>query len=301
MLTRRKFLQILTCIGANAIMGGRAVSAVADGEPSLKHQVNTYIQQLRREGTIPLDERTAWSACDLTTRRKLLSINEDNPLQAASMIKPFLAQAYFIRHETDSRNYPYDDLIRRKLEKMIWKSDNEAANFFINRVAAYLPVNQRPREVERVLKDHAGDIFRHTSITEFIPHNGRTYGNIASAGDYSRFLFAMFEDRLPFINVIRHYMGLPNRNRILDGITDISQSIDLYHKSGTTAHVCGDMGVVVVKDAKGAPHRYSFVGIIQKGERAADYRNWMRHRGNVIRDVSRLVYTFMCKRYDLPG
>ncbi|MBN2062801.1 MAG: serine hydrolase [Deltaproteobacteria bacterium] len=300
-LTRRKFLDLTACGVAGWLVGALSVPAIADGNPSLQHQVNSYIQKLRRAGNIPPDERTAWSVSDLTTGHKLVSINEDRPLQAASMIKPFLAQAYFFCHERDSHTYPYDELIRQKLEEMICKSDNEAANFFINRIAGDLPVNQRPHRVERVLKSHAGGIFRQTSIVEFIPTNGRTYRNMASALDYSRFLSAMFEDRLPFVNEIKYYMGLPKRNRIKDGAADVPQTVDLYDKSGSTAQVCGDMGVVVARNANGHPHCYTFIGIIQKDKRAADYGTWMRHRGNVIREVSGLVYTFMRKRYDLVG
>jgi beta-lactamase class A len=274
-------------------------TTVVAGESSLGVQVNAYIQKLRRAGHIPSDEQTAWSVYDFSTDTKLVSINENQPLQAASMIKPFLAQAYFFRHREDDKRFPYNRLVRRKMELMIRESDNEAANFFINRVGRHRPVNQRPREVERVLKHRAGGIFRQVSIVEFIPHNGRSYRNMASAHDYSRFLYAMSEDQLPFVDQIKHYMGLPNRDRIQDGADDVPRSVDLFHKSGTTAHVCGDMGLVEAKDCKGQLHRYTFIGIIQKDGRAKDYGTWMRSRGDIIREVSDIVYLHMRKRYDL--
>ena len=299
-LTRRTFLHLLAG-GAAAGLAGGFVSPALAVEAPLGVQVNGYIQKLRLAGRIPPDEKTAWSVYDFTTDTKLVSINENQPLQAASMIKPFLAQAFFFRHQADSARYPYDGLVKRKMEEMIRESDNDAANFFINRVAGDRPVNERPREVERVLKQHAGGIFRHTSIVEFIPRNGRSYRNMASAHDYSRFLYAMTENRLPFVDEIKRYMGMPNRDRIQDGTDKIPRSADLYHKSGTTAHVCGDMGVVEARDGKGALHRYIFVGIIQKENRAKDYGGWMRQRGDVIRDVSDLVYVFMRKRHGLVG
>lgn len=301
LLRRRMFLRLLAGGAAAGIMGGLWVPEAVAGQPTLGQQVNAHIQKLRRAGSIPPDERTAWSVYDFTTGTKLVSINEDKPLQAASMIKPFLAQAYFFRHQEDSGKYPYDDRIRAKLEAMIRHSDNHASNFFIDRVGADRPAPERPREVERVLKRYAGGIFQQTSIVEFIPSNGRTYLNQASAHDYSRFLYAMCEDRLPFVKEIEHYMGLPNRDRIQDGADAVPGSVDLYHKSGSTAHVCGDMGVVVARDAKGAPHRYTFIGIIQKDSRARDYGGWMRARGDVIREVSGLVYNFMRERHGLVG
>lgn len=299
LLTRRQLLQGFAGATAAGIMGLLAVPAVEAREPSLEYQVNAYIQKLRRTGRIPSDERTAWSVYDFTAARKLVSINENQPLQAASMIKPFLAQAYFFRHRADKHRYPYNNRVRRKMKKMIRDSSNSAANFFINRVGRDRPVNQRPREVERVLKRYAGGIFQQTSIVEFIPHNGRSYRNKASAHDYSRFLYAMCKDRLPYASEIKYFMGLSNRDRIQDGAPDVPRSAKLYHKTGTTAHVCGDMGLLVARGRNGKPYRYTFIGIIQKDFRARDYGGWMRNRGNVIREVSEIVYTYMRKRHNL--
>ncbi len=299
-LTRRTFIHLLAGGAAAGLAGGLVSPAVALDAP-LGVQVNGYIQKLRLAGRIPPDEKTAWSVYDFTTGTKLVSINEDQPLQAASMIKPFFAQAYFFLHKADQGRFPYDNVVRRKMEEMIRVSSNDAANFFINRVGADQPRAQRPQEVERVLKSHAGGIFRQISIVEYIPSNGRTYRNLASAHDYSRFLYALWSDNLPFAEEIRHYMGLPNRDRIQDGTDLIPRSADLYHKSGTTAHVCGDMGVVEARDGDGKLHRYTFVAIIQKDNRAKDYGGWMRSRGDVIRDVSDMVYVYMRNRHGLVG
>jgi beta-lactamase class A len=300
-MTRRELLHLMAGGAAAGLLSGLTTPAAAARHVSLEHQVNAHIQSLRRSGSVSPDERTAWSVYDFTAGRKLVSINEDRPLQAASMIKPFLAQAYFFQHQQDARRYPYDHVVRRRMEDMIRESDNDAANFFINRVGRDHPVHQRPQEVERVLKRHAGGIFRQVSIVEFIPHNGRSYRNRASAHDYSRFLYAMCRDRLPFVREIKHYMGLSNRDRIQDGTADVPRSVSLYHKTGTTAHLCGDMGLVEARDHRGKAHRYTFVGIIQKVGRAKDYGAWMRERGDVIRGVSDLVYLFMRRRLDLAG
>lgn len=298
-LTRRRFLRVVAGATAAGVMGGAAVPAMASQRTSLQYEVNAYIQKLRRCGRIPPDERTAWSVYDFTTGRKLVSINENEPLQAASMIKPFLAQAYFFCHRSNRRRYPYDRRVRLKMEEMIRDSDNSAANFFINRVGCGRPVHERPQEVERVLKHYASGIFQQTSIVEFIPHNGRAYRNRASAHDYSRFLYAMFRDRLPDVDKVKYYMGLPNPDRIQDGAAQVPYSAKLYHKTGTTAHVCGDMGLLVAKGHNGKLYSYTFIGIIQKDDRASDYGWWMRDRGNVIRKVSDRVYTYMRGRYNL--
>lgn len=298
-LTRRQLLRVAASAAATGVMGGLTVPAMAAREPSLEYQVNAYIQKLRRAGRVPSDERTAWSVYDFTTAHKLVSINENKPLQAASMIKPFLAQAYFFRHRADSHRYPYDRLIKLKMEEMIRNSDNAAADFIINRVGIGHPVKQRPNVVERVLKHHAGGIFQQTSIVQFIPENGRAYLNKASAHDYSRFLYAMWKDRLPYASDIKYYMGLPKRDRIKDGAAAVPESAKLYDKTGTTAHVCGDMGILVARGRNGKAYPYTFIGIIQKDVRALDYGSWMRDRGDVIREVSDLVYGYMRKHHDL--
>ncbi|MGA7876398.1 MAG: serine hydrolase [Desulfoferrobacter sp.] len=289
-------MQVLAGTAAAGISASFPVHALAS--LSLERQVNTYLKKLRRKGHIRSDERTAWSVYDFSDHKKLVSINENKPLQAASMIKPFLAQAYFFRHREDNRRFPYNKHIRKKMEAMIRHSDNRAANFFINKVGANRPASGRPLEVQRVLKRYAGGIFRQTSIVEFIPRDGRTYRNKASAHDYSRFLFAMQTDRLPYADKIKHYMGLPNRDRIEDG-ADVPRCVDLYHKTGSTAHVCGDMGLLVAKGRDGKHYPYIFVGIIQKEGVARDYGGWMRSRGDVIREISGMAYAYMKDRHNL--
>ena len=57
--------------------------------------VEDYIKRLRRQGKIAADERTGWSVYDFTTGEKLVTINEDVQFQAASLVKPFIAAAFF--------------------------------------------------------------------------------------------------------------------------------------------------------------------------------------------------------------
>lgn len=296
---RREFLKIISGAALVGALGWRPLQALAVQESQLEKIVNAYIQKLYQTGRISRDEQAAWSVYDFTSRQKLVSINENKPLQAASMIKPFLAQAYFYRHQANSRLFPFNRGIRLKMEAMIRDSDNSASNFFINRVGQGYPVEQRPREVERLLKQQASDVFRDISINEFIPEGGRTYRNLASASDYSRFLKAMGENRLPFIHHIKYYMGLSNRDRIIDGTQNVPRNAELYHKTGTTAHLCGDMGMLVVKGRNKKNCCYTFVGLIQKQGRADDYGDWMKDRGNVIREMSNLVYNFMAERHQL--
>lgn len=296
-LTRRGFLLAAAGATAAGILAGSPLAAFAAAS-SLQYQVNDYVKGLRRIGRVRPDERTAWSVYDFTTGTKLVSINEDRPLQAASMIKPFVAQAYFYRHRESTRRFPYDHRTRLLMTSMIRDSSNSATNHFIERIGEG-PWPRRPREVERVLKHHAGGVFQQTSIVEYIPNSGRTYRNRASARDYSRFLYALWNDQLPFAEELRYHMGLPNGDRIKSGASAIPNLVDLYHKTGSTAHLCGDMGIVVAPGRDGRNYPYTVIGIIEKRNRPGNYTRWIRDRGDVIREVSSLVYRFMRDRHRL--
>ena len=61
----------------------------------LEKKVESFIQEERKKDHVLEDERTAWFVYDLSAQEKVVSINEDLPLQAASMIKPFVALAFY--------------------------------------------------------------------------------------------------------------------------------------------------------------------------------------------------------------
>ncbi len=291
LLTRRSFLCASASLAASALLGFSSVPAHA--QASLQQQVNNYIQGLRRSGRIPRDEQTAWSVYDFTTGEKLVAINEERPLQAASMLKPFVAQAYFFRHVADRRAFPYDSQVQQRMAAMIRHSCNNQTNYFITRAGG------SPGGLERLLKQRAGSIFQNTRIVEYIPAGGRTYRNQASARDYSRFLHAVWNEQLPMSREVLHHMGLTSGNRILRGSTGIPDGTRLYNKTGSTASLCGDMGIVVARGRNGKSYPYTFIGIIQKANRTGNYTTWIRDRGNVLREVSSQVYAFMKQRHGL--
>ena len=214
--------------------------------------------------------------------------------KSASMIKPFIAQAYFFRHLENRRRFPYDAEIKRLLQAMLQNSHNGATNALINRISRR-PRPQRPKAVERLLKHRARGIFRQTSIIEYIPNNGRTYRNKASAHDYSRFLYALWKKRLPYSEELINYMGLPNQDRI----TTSPALIKPYDKTGSTARLCGNMGILVAPGRDGNRYPYTVIGIIEKSRRAKPYRRWIADRGDVIHDVSTLIYQYMQQRHNL--
>ena len=297
--TRRRFLQALASAGLGAMAMGLPVVAVAgSSRSSLQSRVNTYIKGLRRAGRLSADEMTSWSVFDFTTGTKLVSINEEVPRQAASMIKPFVAQAYFYRHQAAPSRYPYSAEVERLMTAMIRHSRNSATNELIARTSNK-PRAERPKEVERVLRGNGGGVFQQVEIVEYIPKGGRTYRNKASAHDYSRFLYAMWKDRLPNSGEMKHLMSLPNNDRIRQGTDEIPDVSKVFDKTGSTAHLCGNMGLVAARGRDGGSYPYTLIGIIEKRGRPGSYGHWIRDRGDVIREVSDIVYAELRVRHGL--
>jgi beta-lactamase class A len=226
---------------------------------------------------------------DLTKRKSLVDINADQLFQAASMIKPFVALAFF--HQVKGGKLLYGPKSRRKMEAMIQRSNNPSTNW-VMRVAG------GPSRCEEILRAYYGHIFKNTRIVEYIPAGGKTYKNRALPSDYIRFLQALWNNELPYGKEIRRLMSLPGRDRLYNG-TPIPQGTLVYNKTGSTAYLCGDMGILVPRDKKGRRYPYALVGIIERTSRPKNYGRWMLTRGNVIRKVSTLVYEEMKKQYKL--
>ena len=247
----------------------------------LENLIDEHIKIERRKGRLSPDERTAWSVYDFTTGKMLVEINTDIELQAASLIKPFLALAFM--HEVDEGRLTYDEQSRRQMELMIQHSSNRAADWVMRRVGG-------PARVQRLLKKNYGSILKSVRITEYIPRDGRTYRNKASARDYSRFLLALWRDELPHSQEIKRLLGLPKRDRLRTGVP-LPEDIQVYDKTGSTSHLCGDIGVVQARGPDGRLYAYTLVGIIEKRRPARHYTRWLESRGNIIREISGLVYT----------
>lgn len=252
-------------------------------------QINSYIQGERVQGKVASNERTAWYAYDLTTGKPILSINADRPLQAASMIKPFVALAFF--HRVKRGEIVYGAKSKAQLNASIQRSDNKATNWMMRHAGG-------PAGVQAVLTKHYSNIFKNTKIVEYIPAGGRTYRNYASALDYGRFLSALWKNELPYAWELRRAMALPGRDRLYSS-TPIPRGTMVYNKTGSTARLCGDMGILVANGKDGKKYPYTIVGIIEKSKRTPSYTQWMRQRGNVIRRVSTKVYQALKKRYNL--
>ena len=297
-MDRRSFLGALAATSAGLLFGVPSLAEAGSRSGSLQGQVVDLLNRLRSQGEISADERTSWCVYDFTARQTLVSISVDAPRQAASMIKPFVAQAYFFQAEQSPRRVRYTDDVRGIMERMICKSSNKATNQLIDLVSRNHE-QRGPKDVEAVLKSNAPSIFQQTRIVEKIPAGGKTYRNQASANDYNRFLLALWNDRLPYSRELRSIMALPNHDRISQGVTAIPDYVRVYDKTGSTSQVCGDMGIIEAMDRRGRRYPYTFVGIIERARSAKNYGSWITRRSDAIRAVSNLVYLDMKNRYRL--
>jgi beta-lactamase class A len=257
---------------------------------NLEAAVEEYINRLRKEGKLEPDERTGWSVYDFTTGEKLVTINEDEQFQSASLVKPFIAAAFFYKVERGELSYNRES--RRHLERMIQHSNNASTNWVTRRVGG-------PREVERILKRQYPAIFQEIQLVEYIPAGGKTYRNKASVHDYSRFLYAIWKEEIAGAREIKRLMALPGRDRIYTGVQGVPKGAKVYNKTGSTARVCGDMGILNVRGTDGKWYPYTLIGIIEKEQNAANYTHWIRSRGDIIRNVSSIVYQGIAQNHDI--
>lgn len=256
----------------------------------LESSVESYVKGLRRKGVIYGYERTAWVVYDFTSGKKLVSINENSQLQAASMVKPYLALAFF--HQVQAGKIIYGPASRRHMELMIQKSNNESTNWIMRQTGG-------PAATEALLKKYYPALCRKLSIVEYIPSNGRTYRNKGSAADYTNFLNALWRSQLPYSKEMLRVMALPGIDRLYHDCRHIPKGTLVYNKTGSTAMCCGDMGILVARGRNGRAYPYIVVGIIESGKRSSSYGTWISRRADVIREVSNLAYLDMKKRYPL--
>lgn len=262
---------------------------VASCDGDLEKRLEGYLAELRHTGQVARDEKTGWLVVDLTKGETLVTINADRPYQAASMIKPFIALAYFQRLKEGK--VVYGPKSHRKMEAMIQHSSNSAANWILRQVGG-------PGAAQKILRRHYSHLLRETSIVEYIPSGGRTYRNKASAKDYGRFLVALWRNQLPQSKELRRLMALPGPDRLYRG-TPIPRGTLIYNKTGTTAKLCGDMGILSPRAQDGHRYPYVVVGIIEKQRKTRNYGHWQMARGNVIRHISAMIYQVMKANYDL--
>jgi len=257
---------------------------------NLKLTIENKLEEKKNSNQLRKDLSTSWIVYDIVKDEIILNINGEVSRSAASMIKPFIAIAYM--HKVESGELKYSPAIKNRMIQMIKYSDNKRANEFMKELGG-------PKNIQRMLTEEYGDIFKQTNIVEYIPtdslNNGRSYLNSASADDYCRFLNALWKNELPGSDTIKDIMGLPKKNRISENVPEIPKDTKVYDKTGTTAKVCGDMGIVVSVDEKGNEYPYIFVGLIESQLTYTIHQKQQKplKKGNIIKEISGQTYKTM--------
>jgi beta-lactamase class A len=256
----------------------------------LEARVEATVKAARGAGRVAGDERTAWMVWDLHADAPLVTINAEVPLQAASMIKPYVAVAVF--HQAERGKLTVGPVTTEKLERMIRYSDNDATNWLLERVGG-------PSACQKLLTKHYPAFGRGLELVEYIPAGGRTYRNLATAEAHTALLRATWQDKVPRAAELRRILNLPGKDRLYHDVASIPSGTEVYNKTGTTARCVGDMGILVARTAGGARLPYILVGVIDKSARCSSFTSWARVRSDVIRSVSGAVYEGLKAGYGL--
>ncbi len=254
----------------------------------LEATFEVYIKGQRKRRVLASTERTSFVVYDLTKGQKLVSINEERPMMAASLIKNFVMLAYF--HEVKQGRKAHTALNRKHLKKMIQSSSNPSTNHFIRLLGG-------PRRVNQILRANYR-YFKQTRIVEYIPTNGRTYRNRTCARDLNKFYVQLWGGSLPHSDKMKYYLGLKNGDYIYKR-TNIPASVRVYNKTGTVYGLVGDSGVLILRDPRGNSRPYIFTGMIEDTtktrtrNRRISFGAWVTRRANILRRLSERAYWYI--------
>ena len=261
-------------------------------DSQLEADFERYIKSQRDRERLATSDRTSFVVYDISKNKKLVSINEDRQMMAASIIKNFVMLAYF--HEVKYGRQRHTDHNRGHLRAMIWRSSNPSTNYFIRLLGG-------PARVNRILKANY-PYFKQTRIVEYIPASGRTYKNMTSARDLSTFFLRLWQNRLPHSDKMKWYFNLKNGDYIFKQ-TYIPAYVEVYNKTGTVYGLVGDGGVLVLKDPRGISRPYIFIGLMEDRtktntrNRGQSFWSWKNRRANILRRLSEKAYKYIYENH----
>ena len=258
----------------------------------LEDQFESYIKTRRRRKVLAATDRTSFVVYDISKSKKLVSINEERQMMAASLIKNFVMLAYF--HEVKYGRQKHTSVNRGNLRAMIRYSSNPSTNYFINLLGG-------PARVNKILRVNY-PYFKQTRIVERIPPSGRTYRNMTSARDLSTFFLRLWQGKLPFSEKMKWYFKLKNGDYIYKK-TYIPASVQVYNKTGTVYGLVGDGGVLVLRDPRGRARPYIFIGLMEDRtktnlrNRWQSFSSWKDRRAYILRRLSEQAYKYIYEKH----
>ena len=286
--------KLSVCCGLAVLLCGTTVVGAKYDltiDSPLEKTIDALVKQYRPKKGLTYSDRTSFVVYDISRSKKLVSINEDTPRMAASLIKNFVMLVYF--HEVKHGRLQHTNRNQRHLKNMIQFSSNSSTNYFIRLIGG-------PYAVNRKLKANY-PYFKQTKIIEYIPTNGRTYRNKTSAHDLNRFFVQLWHENLPHSKKMMHYFELPNGDYIYKK-TRIPTSVKVLNKTGTVYGLIGDSGIIIMRDPQGKLRPYVFTGLIEDrskayGRRRISFGAWVGQRANILRRVSEKAYGYIYKSY----
>lgn len=287
-LERRNFLKLLLGIWA-----GSASLPIFSQPSALQTQIIQWIKKQRLAKRLTPKERTAWVVYDLTKKQSIVNINGEALFQCASLVKIFVVQAYLYAHFRQNKSaFPLNRAILGRMQKVIVQSDNDQTNYFIKQLGGI-------KKVQGLLKKQAPHIFKNIRLVEAIPAYGRTYQNKATPNDYLRFLRAVWQNELVGAKILKTLMGIPNPDRLKTNTQKIPFTTRVYDKTGSTAMLCGNVGILEALGKDKRRYPYIVIGLVESKVRTTQYKSWIKSRGNIIRGVSDLTYLHFKALYNL--
>ena len=258
----------------------------------LEADFERYVKSRRSRRVLATTDRTSFVVYDISKNKKLVSINEDRQMMAASLIKNFVMLAYF--HEVKYKRQKHTAVNKGNLRAMIRWSSNTSTNYFIRLLGG-------PARVNRILKSNY-PYFKQTRIVETIPYGGRTYKNMTSARDLSTFFLKLWQGKLPYSEKMKWYFNLKNGDYIYKQ-TYIPASVQVYNKTGTVYGLVGDGGVLVFQDPKGRARPYIFIGMIEDRSKTntrnrwQSFYTWKNRRSYILRRLSEQAYKYIYENH----
>jgi beta-lactamase class A len=258
----------------------------------LEASFELYIKNRRSRRILSTTDRTSFVVYDISKNKKIVSINEDRQMMAASLIKNFVMLAYF--HEVKQGRQAHTATNRGHLTAMIKRSSNPSTNYFIRLLGG-------PARVNRILKVNY-PYFKQTHIVEYIPQGGRTYRNMTSASDLGTFFLRLWHERLPYSGKMKWYFKLKNGDYIFKK-TYIPSSVTVYNKTGTVYGLVGDGGILVFRDPQGKSRSYVFVGLMEdrtktnRKNRWQSFTKWRNRRTYILRRLSERAYKYIYENH----
>lgn len=258
----------------------------------LEDDFDRYIKSQRRRKILAGTDRTSFVVYDISQNKKIVSINEDRQMMAASIIKNFVMLAYF--HEVKYGRQKHTAVNKGNLRAMIRYSSNPSTNYFIKLLGG-------PARVNQILRSNY-PYFKQTQIVELIPPSGRTYRNMTSARDLSTFFLRLWQGKLPHSEKMKWYFKLKNGDYIYKQ-TYIPASVEVYNKTGTVYGLVGDGGVLVLRDPQGRARPYIFIGLMEdrtktnRGNRWQSFYDWKNRRAYILRRLSEQAYKYIYEKH----